>query len=323
MLSDFKDIISGNSTVDTLNYVRLEGGAAYGTDLTRWATVPFPVAGGLEPCCVPYQKLAAFLDRAAGSELRLRQDGATLKLSAGRMRASLPTLAADALPVLPHLSKGTRVSLLKRDLAALVHAMSSESSRPGLKGVCLRDGWAEATDGHRLARRPVAEPCDTTILPDTFVRLLAGAEDERVELVLSQNVATWRSGALAVTSKLVEGKFPDTARLWSVASGKRTTWNRAALLEALKTAALADSQDHGVTITGAEGTSTVQMRSGGGLEFTCECPYEGDAPDIFANIRYLVDAVSSGTGDSAEVRSGGPNDPLVFDGSELVMAMRR
>ena len=324
MLSALKDIISGSSNLDALNYVRLADGHAYGTDLTRWATVPFPLAAGLAPCCVPYKNLSAFLDRAGDTPPKFKQESNILRVSAGKMRASLPVLPPDALPALDHLREGTRLTMKTADLAGVIHAMANETTRPALKGVSIRRGLIEATDGHRIARRPVdgAEEMGI-ILPDSFAKLLAALAGDVVILTTDERTVTWEQpGGITVTSKLVDGKFPDTQNHWPASQPRKASWPRAELEAAIRTAALSENYSHAVSFRGASGQMVISGSGGNGLEFTYECAYSGDEMAFDMDVRYVLDMIAAHPGETISATFDGPGGPFLFCGDELVMPLR-
>ena len=170
-----------------------------------------------------------------GAEIELDHPGgdAQLALRAGRYSTSLVVLPAEDFPamtagVLPH-----RFDLPARTLRSLIDrtrfAISTEETRYYLNGIYLHttesDGVevlrAVATDGHRLAR--VEEPAPEgskgmpgVIVPRKTVNELRKLLDEvtgNVEVSLSDTRIQFRADQMLLTSKLIDGTFPEYERV--------------------------------------------------------------------------------------------------------------
>ena len=148
-----------------------------------------------------------------------------LTVQAGRSNFSLATLPRDDFPVIAEGELPTTFELPAETLKQIIDktrfAISTEETRYYLNGIFLhlQDDVlkAAATDGHRLARVTVAKPEGIEAMPDVIVprkciaelrKLLDEAEDE-VEVQLSPTKIRFGLGRAVLTSKLIDGTFPD------------------------------------------------------------------------------------------------------------------
>ena len=170
-----------------------------------------------------------------GAEVELEQPGgdAPLALRAGRYATSLVTLPTDDFPsmtagTLPHafhLPANTLRGLIDRTRFAI----STEETRYYLNGIYLHTAEGEAgrvlravaTDGHRLARVEEPEPDGASGMPGVIVprktvtelRKLLDEESGDVGIGLSDTRIQFRVGPIQLTSKLIDGTFPEYERV--------------------------------------------------------------------------------------------------------------
>src|SRR6185503_11006668 len=160
-----------------------------------------------------------------------------------------------------------------------------------------------ATDGHRLsyASGTVAQQDEKreVILPRKAVvelaRLLTDSEDP-VDIELYSNQVKFRFDAIELTTKIIDGKFPDYTRVIPTNYQKHIALDRLLLLQALQRAAiLSNEKFRGVRWMLADGslriscTNNEQEEAQEELEIT----YSGDALDVGFNITYLLDVLNN------------------------------
>ena len=170
-----------------------------------------------------------------GAELEFEATGETgqLKLRAGRYSTSLVTLPVDDFPSMTAGQLPYRFTISSLALRGLIDrtrfAISTEETRYYLNGIYLHSAEgaigrvlrAVATDGHRLARveEPAPEGADGmpgVIVPRKTVgelRKLLDEESGDVEVGLSDTRIQFKSGSVTLTSKLIDGTFPEYERV--------------------------------------------------------------------------------------------------------------
>ena len=172
---------------------------------------------------------------AEGSQVELdcTGDDSQLTLSAGRSKFKLSCLPTEDFPIISAGDLPNNFSLSATDLRGLIDrtrfAISTEETRYYLNGIYLHvvenDGVAllraVATDGHRLASVDVPMPAGAEGMPGVIVprktvlemrKLIDETEDE-IAIGLSETKIKFSFGGTVLTSKLIDGKFPDYDRV--------------------------------------------------------------------------------------------------------------
>src|ERR1700760_782604 len=164
-----------------------------------------------------------------GSQVELTAAEGKMQVIAGRARFNLSTLPRDDFPVIAEGELPTRFELPAATLRQIIEktrfAISSEETRYYLMGIFLHviddQMRAAATDGHRLARVTIPRPDGAEGMPDVIVprkavtelyRLLEELEGT-VEISLSPTKIRFGLGSAILTSKLIDGTFPDYNRV--------------------------------------------------------------------------------------------------------------
>src|SRR5260221_13590302 len=171
-----------------------------------------------------------------GSQVELSAAEGKMQVVAGRARFNLSTLPRDDFPVIAEGELPTRFELPAATLRQVIEktrfAISSEETRYYLMGIFLHvvddQMRAPATEGHRLARVTIARPDGAEGMPDVIVprkavnelyRLLEELEGT-VEISLSPTKIRFGLGNAILTSKLIDGTFPDYNRVIPTANDK-------------------------------------------------------------------------------------------------------
>ena len=278
------------------------------------------------------------LPDGAEVELRCAGEDPRLSISAGRSRFNLPVLPAGDFPVMSSDGLSSRVSVAADALARLIDktrfAISTEETRYYLNGLYLHtvmeDGEAKlravATDGHRLALAEMPAPEGAVGLPGVIVprktiqearRLLEDAGED-VELQISQAKVRFEFGrAAALTSKVIDGSFPDYGRVIPKDNQKVVTIDNALFAQAVdRVATISAEKSRSVKLAIEPGRMVLTVRNmeaGQGVE-ELEIDYDGDAFEIGFNARYLLDVAGQIEGEIAEFRFADPASPtLVLD----------
>ena len=255
-----------------------------------------------------------------GSQVEISAADGKMQVVAGRARFNLSTLPRDDFPVIAEGELPTRFELPAATLRQIIDktkfAISSEETRYYLMGIFLHVAddmlKAAATDGHRLARVTVAKPDGADGMPDVIVpkkcvlelRKLLDEVDGTVEVSLSPTKIRFVLGHAVLTSKLIDGSFPDYNRVIPTANDKllkldpvsfKAGVDRVATIASEKTRAVKISLDRDrvtLSVTSPEnGLATEELAA----------DYSSDGLEIGFNARYLLDILSEIEGDTVEV----------------------
>jgi DNA polymerase-3 subunit beta len=197
---------------------------------------------------------------------------------------------------------------------------------------------AVATDGHRLSWASLAVPGEyqrqEVILPRKTVvelgKLLAEADDPVTIDILASQVR-FRFGNVELTSKVVDGKFPDYNRVIPTGHGKLIVLDRVELLATVQRAAiLSNEKFRGVRIVLAPQTLKISCTNTEQeeAEEELEVAYQGDDLDIGFNVTYLLDVLQNLGSEKVQLAFGDANSSALVtvpergDFKYVVMPMR-
>ena len=284
---------------------------------------------------------------AEGTEVALDAQTNRLQVKAGKSRFNLQTLPAADFPLLGEagvpLAKVSLGQKALRELLLLVQfSMAQQDIRYYLNGMLLVfDGEqirVVATDGHRLsyASGAVARQQEKreVILPRKAVLELArllGETDEAVDIELYASQVKFRFGSIELTTKIIDGKFPDYTRVIPTNYQKHIKLARVLLHQALQRAAiLSNEKFRGVR----------WMLTGNSLRISCtnneqeeaqeelEIEYAGEPLDVGFNITYLLDVLNNVQSEQIDCAFGDANSSMLItlpdrsDYRYVVMPMR-
>jgi DNA polymerase III subunit beta len=247
-----------------------------------------------------------------GVDIGVVLDGDKLTLSSARSRYTLATLPATDFPATDQFETIENVEIqedkLKHLLDKTSFAMANQDVRYYLNGLLLefKDGTLRtvATDGHRLA------VCDLDgsinlkqdrqiIVPRKGVlelgRMLTDSKDI-VLLGLGKNHVRLQKGSSALTSKLIDGRFPDYQAVIPVGADRRIEVDRAAFILALQRAAILSNEKYKGVRLEASGKAlkiiahNPQQEE---AEETLEAKLNFEQLSIGFNVLYLLDALNA------------------------------
>jgi DNA polymerase-3 subunit beta len=255
------------------------------------------------------------------------------RVEAGRFRTSLRTLSAADFPRLTEPEgAGVKVAAgaLTEALRQVVPAASKDDARPILTGVLLASAAGGlrlvATDSYRLAVRDVQ---GVSMLPEGQKVLVAGkglGEVQRllggqeIEVVLAEREVVFRVGNTSVTTRLIEGDFPNYEQLIPSGYPNRLTVARDQLSAAINRVRLVgqgrDTAPIRLAMT-AEGLelSAVAQDVGEAHE-AVEAKYEGTDVTVAFNSQFLLEGIDAAAGSEVVIESVDPLKPAVLKGTD-------
>jgi DNA polymerase-3 subunit beta len=255
-----------------------------------------------------------------GSQVELTAAEGKMQVIAGRSRFNLSTLPRDDFPVIAEGELPTRFELPAATLRQVIEktrfAISSEETRYYLMGIFFHvvddQLRAAATDGHRLARITVPRPDGSEGMPDVIVprkavqelyRLLEELEGT-VEISLSPTKIRFGLGSAILTSKLIDGTFPDYNRVIPTANDKLLKLDPksfSAGVDRVSTIASEKTRAVKISVDRDKVTLSVTSPENGLATEELAADYGSDGLEIGFNARYLLDILSEIDGDTVEV----------------------
>jgi DNA polymerase-3 subunit beta len=270
-------------------------------------------------------------------------DRAVLTLRAGRSRFTLQTLPENDFPDLAAGDMTHSFKLAAADLKRLIDktqfAISTEETRYYLNGIYLHvvDEKAArlravATDGHRLAQVDLVAPKGSAGMPGIIVprktvaevqRLLEDAGEE-VEIEISPAKIRFSLGSVVLTSKLIDGTFPDYGRVIPVGNDKILVVDKSEFSNAVdRVSTVSSERGRAVKLSVASGKLTLSVTNpdSGSATEELEVEYGAEPLDIGFNSRYLIDITNQIEGEKATLKLADPGSPTLLEDSEHAGAL--
>ena len=292
---------------------------------------------------IPARLLADTVKSLSDSPVDVETDQSQARIRCAAYEGSLRLLPAEDFPGLQEPG-GTLVEAeagaFAEAVSQVARAASRDEARPVLTGVLVevsREGCVlVATDSYRLAVRDLVASADgeaKAIVPERAFseagRAASGDEKGKVEILVDDAQVSFRAGGLTLTSRLIEGEFPNYRQLLPDTHESRLTVSRQQLLDAVRRVGLLARDTTPVRLEfNALGVklSSSSPDLGQAVE-TVEARYEGDDLTVAFNPQYLIDGLTAAVGESVrlDVRDGlkpgvvhGENDGFTY----LVMPVR-
>jgi DNA polymerase III subunit beta len=272
-----------------------------------------------------------------------RQGEGVVEIVSGSASYRVHTYNAEDFPRLPELS-GTELATI--DAEALLEtatkvgrAASRDESRPVLTGILVRFEGENlimaATDSYRLAVKEtsmsIPGPELDAIVPARALLELARVSQGATELQVGvqENQVLFASDGVLLTTRRIEGQFPNYRQLLPESFEHEVTLPREELLDVVRRVAVMAQRNAPLRLRFAEGELTVSAQTqdvGEGRE-TMPASYAGEALDIGFNPEFLRDGIESAEGDDLKLKLISPLRPAVLQGaaedfSYLIMPIR-
>ena len=292
---------------------------------------------------VPARLVGDTVKSLSDAPVEFDADQAQARIRCAAYEGTLRLLPAEDFPALQPPT-GTRVvagaAVFAEAVGQVARAASRDEARPVLTGVLLevsREGVTlVATDSYRLAVRELVATAAgeaRAIVPERALseagRAAAALEKGDVEMFVDESQVSFQVGQLTLTSRLIEGEFPNYRQLLPEAYESRLTVSRQQLSDAVRRVGLLARDTSPVRMEfNALGVklSSSSPDLGQAVE-TVEARYEGEEITAAFNPHYLSDGLAAATGESVrvEVRDGlkpgvvrGESDEFTY----LVMPVR-
>ena len=280
-------------------------------------------------------------------EISERREQHDVELIAGTARFHLRLLDAEDFPRLPELGSEAitmPATALAETVDRVARAASRDEVRPILTGIMVNVEGSTltmvATDSYRLSvkRTELADgapaPFEANV-PARAMRELArivSADDDiqEVEIALPGNQIVFRAGGVTLSSRLIDGQFPNYRQLLPDAFDHDVRLPRSELLDVTKRIRYLAQRNAPLRLAFAEGEVTVAAETPeiGDAAESMPCAFEGEAMEIAFNPQFFIEGIESVETEEVVLRLTSPLRPGLLqpagseDFSYLVMPIR-
>jgi DNA polymerase-3 subunit beta len=288
-----------------------------------------------------------------GAQIELSVEKGALSLYCGRSHFSMPILPHQDYPIMSAGEQPNNFKMPAADLRRLIDctrfAISTEETRYYLNGIYLHatedaahgEGFhlrAVATNGHQLARVDVALPEGAAGMPGVIVprktvielrKLIDGDGD--VEVAVGERKIRFSVAAASLTSKLIDGTFPEYGRVIPTGNDKVLEIIRADFTAAIdRVSTISTDRTRAVKMALGEGALTVEASSpeNGNAVEDLDARYSAEPFTVGFNSRYLLDIAGQIEGDGLQFAFADAGAPaLIRDAADasalyVIMPMR-
>ena len=358
-LGHVQSVVERRNTIPILSNVLLRADAGAGAgilalsatdmDLEIVERVPSRIEGAGRTTAPAHTLYDIVRKLREGAQIEIEASGerSAMVLRSGRSTFTLACLPPEDYPVMASGDLAYNFTLTAAELRSLVDrtrfAISTEETRYYLNGIYLHTTKndevpvirAVATDGHRLARVEMVMPEGAAGMPGIIIprktvielRKLVDESDDEIQVSLSETKIRFATGEAALTSKLIDGTFPDYDRVIPSNNDK--------ILE-VKCKDFAEAVDRVSTIS-TEKSRAVKLAIGNGSLLVCatspesgtaeeeiEVRYPGTPLEIGFNSRYLLD-IAEQIGEGVQFKMSDAGSPTIVrdsaDASALYVLM--
>ncbi|HUS98551.1 MAG TPA: DNA polymerase III subunit beta [Hyphomicrobiaceae bacterium] len=347
-LNHVTSVVERRTTIPILSNILLRAGGGIlrfnATDLEREVaeeTTADVMADGM--ITVPAHMLHDIVRKLPdGAQVEISRDveRERVSINSGQSKFALQTLPAEDFPDLAAGEMTHTFTIAAHELKRLIDktrfAISTEETRYYLNGIYLHTATSEAggealravaTDGHRLAQLELDLPPGASGMPGVIVprktvhelhRLLEDGAKE-VTVAISATKVRFEIGPITLTSKLIDGQFPDYGRVIPKGNDKEMRVSNAEFMSAVdRVSTIASERGRAVklNLTANQLTLSVNNPEGGSATEEIGVEYQADPLEIGFNARYLLDIAAQLESDHAIFKLADAGSPTMVRDSE-------
>ncbi|XFA73830.1 DNA polymerase III subunit beta [Thermosynechococcaceae cyanobacterium Okahandja] len=295
-----------------------------------WLDADVKVSGAITVSAKLFSEMVA---RMPNRDIEITAEDTRVILDYGTGHFEIQGMSAEEFPTLPNLDDITPVTLtaeaLRQGLHSTLFAASTDESKQILTGLhvtfevdCLEFA---ATDGHRLAVTVTEQPIPAALSPITIpakslkdLERLMSKQDSDIHLRCDPTQIVFDIGTDArITSRLLEGKYPNYRQLIPKTFERQLTVDRVAFSNALERIAILAAQKNNVVKISLDASAQT-------LKLSAEAPQlgegkedipaqiSGDSIDIAFNVKYLLDGLKVMETTDVQLQLNGGTQPAIL-----------
>ncbi len=283
---------------------------------------------------VPAHVLNSFLNSLTKDKsIILNTKDQTLHIETSSTETSIKTLSTEDFPIIPEIKDEENFSLPSKDLViglkSVMYAASTGSMKPELSSIYLTREEDHlvfvSTDSFRLAEKKIKTKkipnFKQVLIPQKNAAEIVRVFDsinEDISLSIEENQIAFRGGGIYLTSRIIDGVFPDYKQIIPKETTSKAVVLKQDLINSLKTALVFSDSLNQLRITLAPSKKLFEIESKnnnvGENVYAVEAVIEGADLVINVNHRYLTDCFQSISSDTICLSFSGQAKPIVVTG---------
>lgn len=262
---------------------------------------------------VPASIFSNYINLLSGGNVDVELEGKEVVIKSGKQETKIKGETVDEFPIIPEIDKKNGYECTSEDIIKAFSnvsiAASLDETRPEISGVLLNFNKDKlvvaATDSYRLAEKKLSCKSEedeekNVIVPQKtileVIRICSIYKPERFLMFLSDNQIMFDLGDVMITSRLIEGEYPDYKQIIPNNEKTKIVMNREEFIKVIKTASLFSksgindvnlyfSKDNEEVVVSAVNTQLGENKNKISAEIS------GEDNDIVFNYRYLLDGL--------------------------------
>ena len=342
-LSHVQSIVEKRNTIPVLSNVKIEAmedGISFkatdmDTEITEVVDAKTSETGATTAPAHMLYDIVRKLSDGSDVEITFPDEKGQLTIASGKSKFALSTIGVEDFPVISGDKLPTNFVMAKEELKDVIDrtqfAVSTEETRYYLNGIYVHaknEGETKvlrvvATDGHRLAcvESPLpqgAENMNGVIIPRKTVgevrKLLDDTKAENIDVSLSENKIRFTMEDITLTSKLIDGTYPDYERVIPTDNDKVLELGVKPLAEAVDRVSVVAERTRAIKVITNPNHITITTSSPdlGSAQEEVEAKYDSESLEIGYNFRYLLDILNEIKGDTVRISFADGSSPSVI-----------
>jgi DNA polymerase-3 subunit beta len=279
--------------------------------------------------------------------LELRTTEQDVELISGSATFHLRTLRAEDFPTLPSPSPDTRLALpaeaFVQTVSRVARSASRDETRPVLTGILMSASGQElrmvATDSYRLSVKETAlqAPLQGSLEANVparalqeLARIAQQAPSDSLAVSVGQNQVVFELGEIVLSSRLIDGQFPNYRQLLPESVEHELRLASAELTDVVRRISLLALKNAPLRLSFTEGTLTVSAQTPdvGEASEAIPVPFHGEPFEIGFNPEFLRDGLESIESDELVLKLISPLRPGLIESPDsgdfvyLIMPIR-
>ena len=305
------------------------------TNLDLGISIDLPVKV-LEPgtVVIPAHIITSFISSLSKDRnITLTTKEQTLEIKTSSTKTAIKTLPSEEFPIIPEIGDDSAFSMPARDLVfgirSVIYAAATGSIKPELSSIAITHEGDflvfAATDSFRLAEKKVRikkmPHFKQILIPQknaAEIIKIFDRGDEEASLSIEEHQLALRSGSVYLTSRIIEGTFPDYRQIIPKETTSSAVVLKQDLINSLKTSLIFSDSFNQMTLKLSPGSKRFQIESKnstvGENVNSVDAALEGEDISINVNHRYFTDCFQSITTDSISLSFSGVAKPIIVSG---------